>query len=726
MITIVNNINNKNKIKANEKKDSAYKITLMLLTSFVVFMILLVFSGMIINGLVLANENGVTFIEAMFGKDFVPGIPSAGVKGLYGVGFIIFNTLWMSFLSILIAAPISISTAIFITRVLTKRVALIFFSVVAILAAIPSVIYGAFAKFVLDSFFVETFGTQVGSLMVVVFTVAFMVMPTITIMTITSINNVDSKLEDSSLALGATKIQTSIGVTLKAAKSGIILGILFAVGRTIGEATAISMVYIPDYSGITLSPFNTSLFLSPLIMSLASGFSDSGAYEFEIYLFLTSIMLITVIFLFVIMKKIENSLDEVNNSKKQSKIAIESHNTLRKIEENGFESLTNKENQIHIDAMRRKHTRHLSEKYHYSPSKVNARTLSHSSLDQNNKYSSHKRKVSLLTYSVITLLSLIGILLLFSILKFVFIGGFKFEEYNFFTWEVLSSKGIADVYNGSPVYGLAIPILGTFTNVIVTLLIGMPIGIVMGLYFGLYLNKDSFIGKFISISIQVMTSIPAVVYGAIAVMIFAGTSINKNAMMLEPMIMLAIVILPTVIKQTEDGVKSVKTSQIEGSLGLGATRFQTTKWVYLKQIFPSILTASLLSISIVMAESAIFLTLFGTMNSNADSLGQWMSEGGNTLALTIFKLSTQAGNFYKIQMRSVAAFMMLFVLAITLISQLVRIGNFRTASYVFGALIGTIVSIQIGGTFGFWLMIICILTSIIASIANVVIQKRRI
>ena len=124
----------------------------------------------------------------------------------------------------------------------------VFLVIVEMLASIPSIIYGVFgAGFItkMVNGLASLLGMQTAgglSGLSVILVLAMMILPTITLMSVTSINAVNRDIELGSMALGATDTYTFFKISLPAAKSGIFAGIILGVGRALGEATAVSMV----------------------------------------------------------------------------------------------------------------------------------------------------------------------------------------------------------------------------------------------------------------------------------------------------------------------------------------------------------------------------------------------------------------------------------------------------------------------------------------------------
>lgn len=245
--------------------------------------------------------------------EFLTGSVWRKDQGVYGVGFIIINTLVSAFGALIIAFPLSVLTALFIAKIAPKRIAAIMTSVVELLASIPSVVYGVFASgtiTVLVSGVAQSFGfvTAGGSsLMAVILLLAIMIFPTITSLSITAIQAVDHEIELGSLALGATRTQTNFKVVLVSAKSGIFAGAILGIGRAFGEATAVAMVAGNKMFGPTVNIFDTT---RTLTTTMLAGLKETTGLDYDIRfsagLVLMAVILLSNILLNLIKKKVGN------------------------------------------------------------------------------------------------------------------------------------------------------------------------------------------------------------------------------------------------------------------------------------------------------------------------------------------------------------------------------------------------------------------------------------
>lgn len=220
-------------------------------------------------------------------------------SNLYSVGFIIINTLYISFLALLISMPIGVLTALFIAKIAPKKISSILRTVIELLAAIPSIVYGLFGSGVILKLvynLAKVFGVQSqggNSILATVLVLSLMILPTITALSEVAIRSVVKEIELGSLALGATKTQTNFKVVLSSAKSGIFSAAILGIGRALGEATAVSLVAGNARSGPTFNFFQTT---STLTSTMLQGLKETIGIDYDIR-FSVGIVLMIVIFI---------------------------------------------------------------------------------------------------------------------------------------------------------------------------------------------------------------------------------------------------------------------------------------------------------------------------------------------------------------------------------------------------------------------------------------------
>ena len=215
---------------------------------------------------------GVGVSELLFGTEWKP----TASEPSYGILYIILSSIVGTGASVLIGVPVGLFTAVFLTEVSNRKLATVVQPAVELLAAIPSVIYGLLGLMLLNRVMYKleklifagsdthqyTGGSNMLSAVIVL---AIMILPTVVNVSASSIRAVPKDLRAASLALGASKMQTIFKVTIPAAKSGIMTGVVLGIGRALGEAMAINMV---AGGSVNLPlPFNSVRFLTTQLVS---------------------------------------------------------------------------------------------------------------------------------------------------------------------------------------------------------------------------------------------------------------------------------------------------------------------------------------------------------------------------------------------------------------------------------------------------------------------------
>ncbi len=161
----------------------------------------------------------------------------------FGIASLVLGSLLVTGLALLIAVPLGILGAIYISEISHPRIKGLLKPAIEVLSGIPSVVYGFFGLIVLVPMVQNTFGLPVGETALTGgIILAIMILPTILSISEDAMSSVPDEYKQASLALGATRWKTISSVTLPAAGSGITAGIILGFGRAIGETIAIMMV----------------------------------------------------------------------------------------------------------------------------------------------------------------------------------------------------------------------------------------------------------------------------------------------------------------------------------------------------------------------------------------------------------------------------------------------------------------------------------------------------
>ncbi|WP_308693158.1 phosphate ABC transporter permease subunit PstC [uncultured Treponema sp.] len=186
--------------------------------------------------------NGVPAMLKIGLKNFIFGLKWKPSIDLYGIFPMIVGSITVTLGALILGVPLGLFTAVFLARYCPKQLYNFFESGVKLLAGIPSVVYGFFGLTVIVPAIRNTFGGNGTSILAASIVLAIMILPTIISVSKSSIRAVPSLYFEGSLALGACKERSIFLVELKAAKSGIMAGIILGVGRAVGETMAVIMV----------------------------------------------------------------------------------------------------------------------------------------------------------------------------------------------------------------------------------------------------------------------------------------------------------------------------------------------------------------------------------------------------------------------------------------------------------------------------------------------------
>ncbi|MCL2210426.1 MAG: phosphate ABC transporter permease PstA [Treponema sp.] len=184
--------------------------------------------------------------------------------------------------------------------------------------------------------------------------------------------------------------------------------------------------------------------------------------------------------------------------------------------------------------------------------------------------------------------------------------------------------------------GILPMIVTTLYVVLVSIAVSLPVGLATAIFLNEYSGNSSFI-RILRLAIETLAGIPSIIYGLFGLLVFCRF-LNFGQSIIAGSLTLSIMILPVIIRTTEESLKSIPDSFREGSLALGATKFQTTIHVVLPSALPGILTSVILAIGRVVGESApVLLTVGLTKN-----MPRTIFESGRTLTIHLYYLTNEA------------------------------------------------------------------------------------
>ncbi len=254
--------------------------------------VLLITVYLIISGIPAIKEIG--FVNFVFGKTW----DSTADEPKFGILPFILTSVYGTAGAIVLGVPIGFFTAVYLAKLARPKIKSAVLSAVSLLAGIPSVVYGLVGMLVLVPAIRNLFNVPDGaSLLAAIIVLAIMILPSIIKVSVTALEAVPKEYEDSSLALGATPVETYFRVSVKAAKSGIAAAVVLGVGRAIGEAMAVMMV-AGNASSNMPSLFQSVRFLTTAVaseMAYSSGLQRQALFSIALVLFLFIMLINTAL-----------------------------------------------------------------------------------------------------------------------------------------------------------------------------------------------------------------------------------------------------------------------------------------------------------------------------------------------------------------------------------------------------------------------------------------------
>ena len=207
-------------------------------------------------------------------------------------------------------------------------------------------------------------------------------------------------------------------------------------------------------------------------------------------------------------------------------------------------------------------------------------------------------------------------------------------------------------------------IINTVIMTLLSLAIAVPIGVLSAVYLTEYAKRGNLFVKVVRVTMETLAGIPSIVYGLVGYLIFV-IAMKLHQSMLSGALTLAIMILPTLMRTTEEALISVPDSFREGSFGLGAGRLRTVFKVVLPSAVPGILSGIILSIGRIVGETAALIYTSGTVAGIPKSL----LGSGRTLSVHMYALLSEG--LYMDQAYATAVVLLILVLLINILSGLV-------------------------------------------------------
>ena len=248
------------------------------------------------------------------------------------------------------------------------------------------------------------------------------------------------------------------------------------------------------------------------------------------------------------------------------------------------------------------------------------------------------------------------------IVGYILIKGIPHLSPELFAWE----------YNSNNV-SMMPSIINTLLMTLISLCVCVPLGIGAAIYLTEYARRGSRLVKIVRMTAETLSGIPSIIYGLFGALFFV-VALDMGLSLISGALTLSIMVLPTIMRTTEEALLAVPDSYREGSFGLGAGRLRTTFKVVLPSAVPGILSGVILAVGRIVGETAALIYTAGTVAKIPDS----MFDSTRTLAVHMYTISTEG--LYIDQSYATAVVLLVVVLGINAFSAFVatKIGRSNT------------------------------------------------
>ena len=619
-----------------------------------VIAVIAIFGFMLVKSLPAFRKIG--FFNFVFGDNWSPDrldkYDDASLSGTYGVFKMIIGTLAATVGALVIGGTLGYFTAVFIAFYCPERLKKIFSSTVNLLAGIPSVVYGFFGIMFLLPLLANFAPNNGSGLLATSLILGIMIMPTVVSLSKTSLEAVPRAYYEGALALGSTHSQAVFGTVTKAAKSGVTASLVLGIGRALGETMAVVMVAgnsvaYPD------SLFNSFRVLTAnIVMEMGyAGEVQQGALVATGVILLVFVLIVNLIFGAISKKTIKSAVNKTGLFSRIFKKDDEKSGVKNSVASGVAGKITSGV------ATGEKGDEKGGEKNN-AKSGVTKRNIVFEKISD--FFSSLKYKIKTASvgagvsvgagiFAGITLLLIIGFVLVKGAPTLFTNPHLLFGKYEFNSEKITILPSIVT----------------TLMTVALSLLVAVPIGICTAIFLNEYAKKNNVFIKIIRGAIDLLNGVPSIVYGLFGMITFVALIKGRSTIMAGSLTV-GIMLLPTIVRSTEESLKSVQDSLREGSFALGAGKMRTIFKIVLPSALPGILSAIILSMGRVISESAPFIY---TMGSVISAMPGGYFDSNATLAVALYRLSGEG--WYVNEAYATAVVLIVLVLALNFLAELI-------------------------------------------------------
>jgi len=252
----------------------------------------------------------------------------------------------------------------------------------------------------------------------------------------------------------------------------------------------------------------------------------------------------------------------------------------------------------------------------------------------NRKISAERRTKDVVMKAFIYLSALITILLLLGLIGYIFYRGLPNISWEFLTTQrkVLEDK-----------IGILPNIIFTLYTIFTSLIIALPIGVGAAIYLNEYATNKRMV-RFTEFSTETLTAIPSIIYGLVGMLFFCKV-LGLKSSILAGSLTLVIMILPSIIRTTQESLKTTPQTYRDGAAALGATKWYTIRTIVLPCTIDGIVSGAILAIGRIVGESAALLFTAGAGYVLVTNYLHALSTSGGTLSVMLYVYVMESGNF---------------------------------------------------------------------------------
>lgn len=572
------------------------------------------------------------------------GLTWAPTEGRYGILALLAGSGIVTVGSLAIGVPLAVGCAVFLTEIAGKRLAGIVSTAVDLLAGVPSVVYGFFGLVILRPLVAGLTGGLGFGALTVWLVLAIMIVPTITTLTMDALRSIPMGIREASFAMGATRWQTIYKVVLPAAKMGIVNAVVLGMGRAIGETMAVLMVVgnAPVIPGGIASPLSTITSQIALDMGYSSGLHRSALFGMGVVLFIISASLVGIV-------------RAVSSARESGR----GHSRRRRAKAADRAVVAGGVNFDHAEAPVEHAPAQTLTADDVTPvtgavteAREGSRARIKRLLAEGAKGGGNKNRTNDLMLGVFRAAGIVTAAVLVVIIAFVAVNGLPVMSLDFiFGWpEGVNAEG-----------GIFPTIVSTLYVTALAMLICTPIAVLAAVYLAEYAKQGRLV-TFIRYAADTLSSVPSIVMGLFGYAMFVE-AMGFGLSMLSAALALALMMMPIVMRTTEEAIRAVPRYIRWGAYGLGATKWQVVSKIVLPSAFPRIATGIVLAIGRAIGETAVVLYTMG----QAINLPLTPLDSGRPMTIHLYQLANEGINMQAAY--GTALLLMLMILAFNLFAR---------------------------------------------------------